>query len=79
MAEVSFTPGATTVAAQYTGHYEGLMTVTGGTVTVVEVSTDGSTFRQVAAATNCSFYIDHGRYVRMTYSVTPTCKVIPRR
>ena len=79
MAEVSFTPGATTVAAQYTGHYEGLMTVTGGTVTVVEVSTDGSTFRQVAAATNCSFYIDHGMYVRMTYSVTPTCKVIPRR
>ena len=78
-AEITFTPGATTVSAQYTGHYEGLMTITGGTVTVVEVSNDNSTFRQVASGTNCSFYIDHGMYVRLTYSVAPTCKVIPRR
>lgn len=78
-AEISFTPGATTVSAQYLGHYDGLMTITGGTVTVVEVSTNGTTFRQVAAGTNCSFYIDHGWYVRLTYSVAPTCVVIPRR
>lgn len=77
--EITFTPGATTVSAQYLGHYEGLMTITGGTVTLVEVSTDNSTFRTVAAGTNVGFYIDHGWYVRITYTGTPTCKVIPRR
>lgn len=77
--EVSFTPGATTVAAQYKGGYGGLMTVTGGTVTVVSVSTDNSTYRQVAAATNCAFAIDNGMWVKLTYSVTPTCAVIPNR
>lgn len=78
-AEIAFTPGATTVAAQYLGHYEGLMTVTGGTVTAVSVSTDNVTYRQVAAGSNTSFYIDHGMYVKITYTVVPTCAVIPRR
>lgn len=78
-AEITFTPGATGVSAQYLGHYEGLMTVTGGTVTKVEVSTDNSTFRQVAAATNTSFYVDHAWYVRLTYSSAPTCRVVVRR
>lgn len=76
---VAFTPGATTVAAQYTGGYEGLMSIAGGTVTVVSVSPDNVTYYQVAAGTNTSFYIDNGWYVRMTYTVVPTCVVLPRR
>ncbi len=78
-AEITFTPGASTVSAQYLGGIEGLMTITGGTVTVIEVSADGSTFRQIGTVSGIAFYIDHGMHVRMTYSVTPTCKVVPRR
>jgi hypothetical protein len=79
-AEITFTPGATTVAAQYLGIFSGLMTVTGGTVTVVEVSSDGGTnYRQVASATNCAFYVENGWRVRMTYSSAPTCRVQPLR
>jgi hypothetical protein len=77
--EITFTPGATTVAAQYLGNFEGLMTLTGGTVTVIEVSTDNVTYRQIGTTTPLSFYIDNGWWVRMTYTVAPTCKVIPRR
>ncbi len=78
-AEITFTPGATTVGTQYLGLYAGLMTVTGGTVTVVSVSTDNVTYRQVAAGTNVSFYIENGQYVKITYSSVPTCAVIPAR
>jgi len=77
--EVAFTPGASTVAAQYVGGWSGLMTVTGGTVTAISVSTDNVTYRQVAAGTNTSFFVDNGMWIKMTYTVVPSCNLIPAR
>ena len=74
-AVTTFTPGASTVAAQYTGTVAGLLTVTGGTWTDISVSRDNSTFYDLG--TQAAFAVSPNDYIKITYSSVPTCKVLP--
>lgn len=53
---------------------DAFVTVTGGTVSLVEVWTPGptATYRTVATATNTSFMVPTRGYVKLTYSSAPT-------
>jgi len=53
--------------------------VSGGTVSAVQVSRDGSTYDTVASATGCSVHLAVGDYIKVTYSVAPTMAVYPDR
>lgn len=78
----------TTVAAQvvgvspylYTnsGDFDMTAVVTGGTVSAVAFTRDGTNFYTVATATNASVTLNPGDSVRITYSVLPTLNLIPR-
>lgn len=52
--------------------------VTGGTVSAVAFTRDGTNFFTVATATNATVTLNPGDAVRVTYTVLPTLTLIPR-
>lgn len=51
--------------------------VTGGVVTLIELSRDGSTFDTIATSSPISIYLAIGDRIRITYSVAPTVAMYP--
>ena len=52
--------------------------VSGGTVSAVAISRDGSTYFPLASATGFTVRLNPGDFLRITYSVLPTLTLIPR-
>ena len=72
------TVGASPYTYQNTGDFDIDAVVTGGTVSVVAFSRDGTTFTTVASASPAWIRLNPGDYVRVTYAVLPTLTLIPR-
>lgn len=52
--------------------------INGGTVSLIEWSRDGTTFYKVGTATDSMYTVSSGDYIRVTYTVIPTVKVVLR-
>lgn len=70
--------GASPYTYQNTSDFDLDAVVTGGTVSAVAFSRDGTTFYTTATATNATVRLNPGDYVRVTYTVLPTMTLIPR-
>lgn len=70
--------GASPYTYQNNGDFDISAIVSGGTVSSVEFSRDGTSFFTVSSATNASVLLNPGDYVRITYTVLPTLTLIPR-
>ncbi len=57
----------------------GVISVIGGTVTLVESSPNGKSFYKVAGGTNVQFHVSPGDFWTITYSSAPTVTFIPDR
>lgn len=57
---------------QYTGGYSGATMISGGTVTNIEVSTDGTNFDSVGTSGPVAIPTKTGTRIRLTFSVSPT-------
>jgi hypothetical protein len=70
--------GASPYTYTNNGDFDVTALVTGGTVTAVEFSRDGTNFFTVSTATNASVTLNPGDSVRITYGVLPTLTLVPR-
>jgi hypothetical protein len=70
--------GASPYTYTNNGDFDLTAVVTGGTVSLVEFTRDGTNFFTVATATNASVVLNPGDGVRITYTVLPTLTLIPR-
>jgi hypothetical protein len=73
-AESPVTPGASPYV--YTAAVKGFMLITGGTVSLVEFSRDGTTFYSYGS-TSGQFTINAADRLRVTYTVAPTMTFVP--
>ena len=72
----SIAPGPSPYTYQNTGDFTVDAIVTGGTVSAVEFSRDGTTFFAASAGTQIS--LNPGDSLRVTYAVAPSITLIPR-
>ena len=70
--------GASPYTYQNTGDFDITAVVSGGTVSAVAFSRDGTSYFTISSATNASVLLNPGDYVRVTYTVLPTLTLIPR-
>jgi hypothetical protein len=70
------TVGASPYAYRNTSGVRQTVTVSGGTVTQIELGDTAAAYT-ATGLTNGAFTVDHGRYLRITYSVAPTVKTVP--
>lgn len=70
--------GASPYLYTNSGDFDMTAVVTGGTVSAVAFTRDGTNFYTVATATNASLTLNPGDAVRITYTVLPTLTLIPR-
>lgn len=79
---VNTVAGQVVGASPYTytneGDFDVTVLVTGGTVSAVAFTRDGTNFFTVSTATNTSVVLNPGDGVRITYTVLPTLTLIPR-
>lgn len=68
---ISPTVGASPYTYQNTTGKQTIASITGGTVSAVQISRDNSTFYQTAAATNTFVVLAPLDYVNITYTVAP--------
>lgn len=73
-AVVPTTPGASPYT--FTASVKGFMLITGGTVSLVEFSRDGTTFYSYGT-TSGQFTLNSADRLRVTYTVTPTMTFVP--
>lgn len=71
------TVGASPYTYQNVGDRPVNVSVTGGTVSLIQYSRDNTNFYQAAAATNAVIALAPGDYCKVTYSAAPTLKVFP--
>ena len=72
----SIAVGASAFVYQNTGQSSEDVIVSGGTVTTIEISRDGSTFF-VAGVLGGQFHLSPGDKLRVTYAVAPTMTRMP--
>lgn len=70
--------GASPYTYTNSGDFDVTALVTGGTVSAVAFTRDGTNFFTVSTATNASVVLNPGDGVRITYTVLPTLTLIPR-
>lgn len=70
--------GASPYTYTNSGDFDVTAVVTGGTVSAVAFTRDGTNFFTVATATNATVTLNPGDGVRITYTVLPTLTLIPR-
>ena len=70
--------GASPYLYQNTSDFDLDAAVSGGTVSAVAFSRDGTTFTTIATASPALIRLNPGDYVRVTYTVLPTLTLIPR-
>lgn len=70
--------GASPYTYTNSGDFDVTALVTGGTVSAVDFTRDGTNFFTVSTATNTSIVLNPGDGVRITYTVLPTLTLIPR-
>lgn len=58
--------------------YDADIIVTGGTVSDVSFSRDGTNYFSIASATNARILLSPYDYVKITYTVAPTMTIVPR-
>lgn len=68
--------GVSPFTYQNTGDFTVDAVVTGGTVSAVQFSRDGTTFYSMSTGTQVT--LNPGDYLRVTYTVLPTLTLIPR-
>ncbi len=72
----AITPGASPYTYQNLDGYQELVTVSGGTVSAIDISNDNSTFT-VTGLTSGAFVLENAASLKVTYSSTPTMKKNP--
>jgi hypothetical protein len=72
------TVGASPYTYTNEGDFDVTAMVTGGTVSAVAFTRDGTNFFTVSTATNASVVLNPGDAVRITYTVLPVLTLIPR-
>lgn len=77
-AAYSYAVPTSAVGTQYIDTWPGVLLIEGGTVTLVEVSRDNSTYFTVATGSGVAVPIVHTDYFRVTYSVAPTITLLPQ-
>lgn len=75
---VGQTVGASPYTYQNISDFDIDAAISGGTVSAVAFSRDGTTFTTVASASPAWIRLNPGDYVRVTYTVLPTLTLIPR-
>lgn len=70
--------GASPYTYTNSGDFDVTAIVSGGTVSSVQFTRDGTNFFTVSTATNASVVLNPGDAVRVTYTVLPTLTLIPR-
>jgi hypothetical protein len=65
-------PFVTATISQYIGFYSGTTMISGGTVTLIEVSTDGVNFDTVSTTGPAAIPTTIGTRIRLTFTVAPT-------
>lgn len=63
---------------QYIGAGASSIFLSGGTVSLVEFSRDGTTWLAAGNATDTSYLVNQGDYLRITYASAPTVTSVPR-
>lgn len=72
---LTITPSGSPFTWQNTLGYQTKLFVFSGTVSLIEWSQDGATYRTIATATNTvPIIMDSGDYIRVTYTVAPTMR-----
>lgn len=75
---ISVTVGASPFTYQFANGGSASILVNGGTVSLIEWSRDGTTFYKVGTTTDSMYTVSSGDYIRVTYTVIPTVKVVLR-
>lgn len=70
--------GASPFTYQYTGAGQASLAISGGTVSLIEFSRDGTTWYAIGSATNAMPLLSQGDYLRITYVAPPTLTLILR-
>lgn len=73
----AITPGASPYVYQNTGSSPVSVLVSGGTVSAIDFSRDGSTYYNVGVVAGM-FELSSGDYLKTTYTGVPTMTLIPR-
>ena len=73
----AITPGASPYAYHNTGATPVDIIVSGGTISAIDFSRDGSTY-YTTGLTSGMFYLSGGDYLKVTYTVVPTMTKVPR-
>lgn len=72
----TITPSGSPYNYQSLNQYPETVAVSGGTVSLIELSRDGTTY-VTTGLTSGAFRIEPGEYIRVTYTVAPTMKGVP--
>lgn len=70
--------GASPYTYQNASDFDVDAAISGGTVSAVAFSRDGTTFTTIASASPAWIRLNPGDYVRITFTVLPTLTLIPR-
>ena len=73
---VPVTPGASPYVYQLSNYQHANMLVTGGTVSLIQISRDGTTYFSLGL-TSGQFDLCENDYIKVTYSVAPTMSLFP--
>ena len=69
------TVGTSPYTYQNTTGYQAVVSITGGTVSAIQISRDNTNFYTLAVATNATLVLGINDYVKITYTVAPVLKI----
>ncbi len=75
---IGITPGASPYVYRNLDSYTQTVVVSGGTVSVIALSQDGTTY-YTTGQTAGAYLLEAGQYLRVTYTVAPTMTKVPAR